>query len=97
MKKTCQQLLTMKQFWFKKTGHRLDIGTLLITHGASLNGKILKTFLIELVDVIVNSRSLTVENIVDDANEAAVVPSSYLKITSSILVLLPGSFGIPEQ
>ena len=51
--------------------------SLLRTHGSSLNDEALNNLMIE-VEAIVNSSSLTIENIADGASEDAISPSNLL-------------------
>ena len=52
---------------------RTVLGSLLKTHGSSLNDEALNTLMIA-VEAIVNSRPLTIEIIVDGTSEAAISP-----------------------
>ena len=71
------------------------MGSLLRAHGSSFNDEALYTLFIE-VEVIINSRPLTIETIADGTSEPDISPSNLLKIKSKVVMPPPGSFGTPN-
>ena len=71
---------------------RTVLGSLLRTHGSSLNDEALNTLMIE-VESIVNSRPLIIETIADGTSEAAISPSNLLTRKSKIVMPPSESFG----
>ena len=74
---------------------RAIFGSLLGTHGSSLNDEDLNTLVMQ-VEAIANSRPLTIETIADGASEATISPSNLLVIRLKVVMPCPGSFGIPD-
>ena len=71
------------------------MGSLLRTHGPSLNDETLNTLMIE-VEAIVKSRPLTIETIADGTSEVAISPLNLLTMKSKVVMPPPGSFGTPD-
>ena len=71
------------------------LGSLLRTHGCSLNEEALNTLMIE-VEAILNSKPLIIETIADGTSEAAISPRNLFTMKSKIVMQLPGSFGTPD-
>ena len=68
---------------------------LLRTHSLSLNGESLRTLMTE-VELIVNSRPLTVETLNDRNSLAPISPSNLLTLKSSLVMPPPGEFSPPD-
>ena len=68
---------------------------LLRTHSLSLNNESLRTLMTE-VELIVNSRPLTVETLNDASSPTPTSPSNLLTLKSSVVMLPPGEFSPPD-
>ena len=68
---------------------------LLRTHSLSLNGESLRTLMTE-VELIVNSRPLTVETLNDRNSLTPITPSNLLTLESSLVMPPPGEFSPPD-
>ena len=68
---------------------------LLKTHSHSLNDESLRTLMAE-VELIINSRPLTVETISDSKSEIPLSPSNLLTMKTSVVMPPPGEFSKPD-
>ena len=71
---------------------RIILEGLLKTHGHSLNDESLRTLMAE-VELIINSRPLTVETISDSKSKIRLSPSNVLTMKTSVVMPPPGEFG----
>ena len=68
---------------------------LMRTHGQSLNDESLRTLMTE-VEMIVNSRPLTVENLNDISSNMPLSPSNLLTMKTNVVMPPPGNFMKPD-
>ena len=71
--------------------NRNELQQLLPTHSLSLNGESLRTLMIE-VELIVNSKSLTVETLNDTNSPTTISPSNLLTLKSNVVITPLGEF-----
>ena len=74
---------------------RIILEGLLKTHSHSLNDESLRTLMAE-VELIINSRPLTVETISESKSEIPFSPSDLLTIKTSVVMPPPGEFSKPD-
>ena len=68
---------------------------LMRTHGQSLNDESLRTLMTE-VEMIVNSRQLTVENLNDVSSNMPLSPSNLLTMKTNVVMPPPRNFMKPD-
>ena len=68
---------------------------LLKTHSHSMNDELLRTLMVE-VELIINSRSLTVETISDSKSEIPLSRNNLLTMKMSVGLSSPGEFSKPD-
>ena len=74
---------------------RIILEGLLKTHSHSLNDESLRTLMAE-VELIINSRPLTVETISDSKSEIPLSTSNLLTMKTSVVMPPPGEFSKPD-
>ena len=74
---------------------RIILERLLKTHSHSFNDESLRTMMAE-VELIINSRPLTVETISDSKSEIPLSPSILLIMKTSVIMPPPGEFSKPD-